>query len=75
MQKFGIVGTVLLQGHSWSFDGLQLKQEDYPEGSTLEIRYRIDAEEMTPLLGSVSSEVPSFESMIHAKYGEDMTSD
>jgi hypothetical protein len=53
------VHQVILQGHSWHFYGLFLHAEDYPAGADVELDYRVDAEEMTPIVSVVKATVPS----------------
>ena len=57
--RVGIVSSlppanpVLLSGHCADFDGLNLDVEQYPLGSELLLDYRIDAEEMQPVTGTL----------------------
>jgi len=44
---------VLLSGHCVDFDGLNLDIEQFPLGSELLLEYRIDAEEMQPVAGTL----------------------
>ena len=45
--------SVLLSGHCVDFDGLDVNVKKYPLGSELAMDYRIDAEEMQPVTGTL----------------------
>jgi hypothetical protein len=64
----GRVGTIdplprfnplLLPEHSILFEGLGCDLSQYPEGSSIILEYRIDAEEMEPYLGRLEGTVPT----------------
>ena len=55
-----------MPGHSFEFEALVIHLADYPEGSDIELEYRVDAEEIIPILGKLSSKVPSVSDMILA---------
>lgn len=48
---------LLLPEHSVKFDGLALSFRDYPPGCTISLGYRIDAENMEALIGTVETTV------------------
>jgi hypothetical protein len=48
----------LLPGHSLGFQGLGLRERDYPLGSELSFEFRVDAEDMVPFVGKVMGRVP-----------------
>lgn len=50
---------ILLPDHSAVFDGLGFCKEDYPDGAELRIEYRIDAEDMDPLTGTLTGTIPT----------------
>lgn len=57
----GGMNPVLMPGHSYDFEALIFHLADYPEGSAIELEYRVDAEGTEPVLGKLSSKVPSIE--------------
>jgi hypothetical protein len=50
---------VLIQDHSVEFDGLVFRFKDYPPGSEFTLNYRIDAEDMAPIVGVLQVAVPT----------------
>jgi hypothetical protein len=52
------INPVLLPGHSTTLEGLGFPFSHYPKGTSFEIEYRLDAEEMEPVTGSLSHTVP-----------------
>jgi hypothetical protein len=53
------VTTVLMPGHFCEFDGLYLSLRNYQPGQTIEFEYRVDAEDMAPVLGTMSASIDS----------------
>lgn len=53
ISPLSLVHPVLLTGHSVDFDGLDLNMRQYPFGSEIALDYRIDAEEMQPVAGTL----------------------
>src|SRR4051812_20515333 len=45
--------SILLPGHLFRFDALLFQLRTTPGGSTLELDYRIDAEDMYPAIGKL----------------------
>jgi len=66
IQNLGGINPVLMPGHSFDFEALVFHLADYPEGSAIELDYRVDAEGTIPILGRLSSKVPSVGAMILA---------
>lgn len=66
IQELSGRNPVLMPGHSFEFEALVFRLTDYPEGSDIELEYRVDAEETIPILGKLSSKVPSVGDMILA---------
>jgi hypothetical protein len=48
----------LLPEHSIKFNGLALRFRDYPPGSTITLKSRVDAEDMEPLIGDLVHRIP-----------------
>jgi hypothetical protein len=59
IQELGGMNPVLMPGHSFTFEGLQLRLPEYEPEKELELEYRVDAEDMTPVLGKVSARLPT----------------
>jgi hypothetical protein len=59
VRLLGAVNPVLMQGHSVSFEVLTFTLRDYPLGSQIAIEYRVDAEDMVPARGTISTSVPA----------------
>ncbi len=49
---------VLLPDHSVKFEGLSFGQAEYPDDSTIKLEYRLDAEQMEPIVGRIEATVP-----------------
>jgi hypothetical protein len=58
IRELGGRNPVLMPGHSFEFEALVFHIADYPEGSDIELEYRVDAEEASPVRGKLSSTVP-----------------
>lgn len=48
----------LLPDHSLEIVGLGFRSTDFPDGTNLELEYRIDADDMEPQRGTVSKQIP-----------------
>lgn len=59
IQKWPPMNNMLAIGHSFTFDGLVIDLRQYRPATTLELEYRIDAEDMTPIYGKMQATVPS----------------
>jgi len=61
------LNPVLIRDHSFTYDGLVFRFADYPPGTQIVLKYRIDAEDMTPQVGELRTAVPeSFEEFVQA---------
>jgi hypothetical protein len=68
------VNSVLLSGHCVDFDGLDVNLKAYPLGSELALDYRIDAEEMQSVRGTLRVPVsPEAEWGMEDIYEDDLT--
>lgn len=70
IQELGGKNPVLMPGHSFEFDALVFRSSDYPEGSDIELEYRVDAEEVSSMFGKLSIKVPSVGDMRLAAFAE-----
>lgn len=52
------INGILLPEHADTFEGLGFPISDFPFGSDTTLEYRIDAEEMTPSINTVTKQVP-----------------
>lgn len=66
IKELGGMNPVLMPGHAFDFEALVFHLADYPEGSAIELEYRVDAEGNTPVLSKMSSRVPTVDEMILA---------
>jgi len=64
IKNLGGMNPVLMPGHSFDFEALVFNFSDYPEGSAIELEYRVDAEGTAPVLRKLSSKVPSIEEIL-----------
>jgi hypothetical protein len=61
IKELGGINPVLMPGHSFDFEALVFRLTDYPEGSSIELEYRVDAEGITPFRGKLVSRVPTLQ--------------
>lgn len=59
IKTLGGINPVLMPGHSFTFEGLLFHLAEYKPGTEFELKYRVDAEDMPPVLGKVVARVPS----------------
>lgn len=57
--KLGGLNPVLMPDHTVRFRGLTLTVDEYDHGSTFQLQYRVDAEDCTPALGTLTAVVPA----------------
>lgn len=58
IQELGGPNPVLLPDHSFDFEALVFHLADYPTGSSIELEYRVDAEEIPSIRGISRGRVP-----------------
>lgn len=58
IQELGGPNPVLLPGHSFDFEALVFHLADYPNCSSVELEYRVDGEEISPIRGISRGRVP-----------------
>ena len=56
--ELGGLNPVLMPDHAVRFRALTLNLDEYDHGSTIELEYRVDAEDCTPALGILTAVVP-----------------
>lgn len=66
VQELGGRNPVLMPGHHFEFEALVFELEDYPEGSQIELEYRVDAEGGIPTVDRLTATVPTAEEMIRS---------
>lgn len=59
IQSMGGLNPVLLQGHSWPFDGLVFRGKQHAPGTVIPFEYRVDGEDMTPFMGTFEAAIPA----------------
>ncbi|MBN9521520.1 hypothetical protein J0H58_23875 [bacterium] len=63
IKSMGGVNPVIMPGHTFEFDALVFSFKDYPEGATVELNYRVDAEAVSTVTGALTATVPSLNQM------------
>jgi hypothetical protein len=64
VKQMGGMNPVLMPGHVFDFDALVFADKEFPEGTSIQLTYRVDAEDAATVEGTLGATVPPFEEMI-----------
>ena len=64
VKHMGGMNPILMPGHTFDFDALVFAFDDFPEGSTIELNYRVDGIDVASVTGSLAATVPTYKQMI-----------
>lgn len=64
IKPMGGMSPILMPGHTFEFDALVFRLRDYPEGTVVELNYRVDGEAVASVANSLTATVPSLEQML-----------